>query len=579
MRPIAKRAMKPGPADFWTVAQRQKRLSLLSFGLLFIFYFFTTGIISAAFLLGLGLFVSDLQFWGSQFFLRYVLILLLVTAFLTFLNFWQARKSGANFILNRLQAYPPQDDDRYHLSFQNVLEEISLASGLPAVKGYIIPSLNINSFSIIDRDNRPAVGVTEGLLAEVSRDELQAVVAHEVAHIKRGDTYLLTLVCSLASFYEKLVNSLEREREGLSPDILYARSRQETIHPLLYLASSISLLLVNFLSVLISRQRELLADATAVELGRDPVALARVIYKAHVANSFLGDFSLYTPLFLVPPDSREITESFWDKLFNTHPPVMKRLRLLTSMAHKSISEMLSEIKEQEQKREKARIMAQATEEMAGAKPEKNSISELPSTREEDKVWMVRKAGGGWEGPFSINSLLALPFFSPGIRVKNIRENIEGRAGNFAVIRKGMYNLWQQRAIDSRQENNCPRCQVELVETYYEGVKIKKCLHCQGKLIPLAAMEKIFARHEIGFSPQLKEKSKKIKQEIVSMATLKRKPPAKQALFCPQCGLQMAVKPYSYQYLFPVHKCFHCGLIWFEADDLETLQCLVEQKDL
>jgi len=574
---MAERAMKTELADFWTVEQRQKRLSLLSFGLLFIFYFFATGIISAAFLMGLGFFVSDLQFWTSQFFLRYVLILLLVTSLLTLVNFWQAKKSGANFILNRLQAYPPQPDDRYHLSFQNVLEEISLASGLPTVKGYIIPSLNINSFSIIGRDHRPAVGVTEGLLAEVSRDELQAVVAHEVAHIKRGDTYLLTLVCSLASFYEKLVNSLEREKEDSSPDILAARSRQETIHPLLYLASSISLVLVKFLSVLISRQRELLADATAVELGRDPLALARVIYKAHVANSFLGDFSLYTPLFLVPPDSREITENFGDKLFNTHPPVMKRLRLLTSMAHKSVGELLSAIREQEQEREKARIVAQTSEEMAGAKPGQDLIGER-RLNQEDKVWLVRKAGGGWEGPFSLNSLLARPFFSPGIRVKNLEENVEGRAGDFAVIRRSMYNLWQKRAIDSRQENKCPRCRVELVETYYEGVKIKKCLRCQGKLVPLAAMERIFARREIGFSPQLKEKAKKIKEEIASMATLKRKPPAKPALFCPECGLQMAVKPYSYHYLLPVHKCFHCGLIWFEADDLETLQCLVEEKD-
>jgi len=91
--------------------------------------------------------------------------------------------------------------------------------------------------------------------------------------------------------------------------------------------------------MLVSQNRELLADATAVELSRDPAALARVIYKAWIANSYLGDTSTLTPLFLVPPDSKETTDNRWSRLFSTHPPVEKRLSLLAGMTHRTVEEI------------------------------------------------------------------------------------------------------------------------------------------------------------------------------------------------------------------------------------------------
>lgn len=570
---------------FWEIQRRQKRLSFLILFFLFLFYFISLGLITSGLFIVAGFFLPGFNFWQHPYLLRYLMFVFFFSLILTAINFFQARKVGASYIFNRLQAYPPQPDDRYHLAFQNVLEEMKLASGLPEIRGYIIPSLNINSFSLIDQDRKPAIGITEGLIAEASRDELQAVVAHEVAHILRGDTYLLTLICTLASFFEQLLNSLEKEKERPALDILKRRSRKEIVHPFLYVAGSISYALIYFFSTLISRQRELLADATAVELCRDPMALARIIYKAQLANSYLGDFTLYTPLFLVPPDSREIRDNLFDRFFNTHPPPKMRLRLLASMANQSWRQLIAQIKEQEERRQEARREIKAQEERLKerSKEVKADVSdhflltEITSAIPEEKNWMIRGTSGRWEGPYTLNSLLALPFFSPGLRVKNIKENKEGKAKDFALVRGAIYRLYRQQPVDIRRQNKCPHCQKEIIESYYEGVKIKTCPYCQGKSVSWSSLEKIMARQEVGFSSGLKEKAEEIGKNLTQPNWLKKRAEEKRIAYCPQCGLQMVIKPYSYLYLLPVYKCFHCSLIWFETDELEILQFLTEKQ--
>jgi Zn-dependent protease with chaperone function/Zn-finger nucleic acid-binding protein len=567
---------------FWEIQQKQKRQTSLILFFLFLFYFFSLGLLTAGLFLAAGFFLPAFNFWQAPFFWKYLIFVFLISLVLTTINFFQARKAGATFILNRLQAYPPQSDDRYHLTFRNGLEEMGLASGLGEIKGYIIPSLNVNSLSLVDRDNRPAIAVTEGLLAEASRDELQAVIAHEVAHLLRGDTYLLTLICSLASFFEQLLSSLEREKEGLSFDSLTKKSEREVVHPFLYLAGLASYTLMTFFLTLISQKRELLADSTAVELSRDPMALARIIYKAQLANSYLGDFSLYTPLFLVPPDSREIKENFWSRLFNSHPPAITRLRLLTSMANRSLDELKDQIREQEERRERARIEARSREERLinsredGLSPFVTSFSEVAKI-EENKIWLIKTASGQWAGPYSLSSLLTLPGFSPGSRVKNVQENREGRARDFEAIRAALYRLYRHEPVEPQRQNRCPHCFLELTESFYEGLRVKTCPQCQGKLVPLSFMERILARREVGFSEHLKAKAENLSQRLDDPAWRRKEIARKPAISCPQCGLGMVVKPYSYVFYLPVYKCFHCQVIWFEADELEILQYLVESR--
>lgn len=126
-----------------------------------------------------GVLLPGFSFLARPFFTSYAVTILLISLILTLVNLISARKNGVQYILKNLRACSPAPEDRYHLSFLNILEEMKISSGLPELRGYIIPTVNINSLSLIDRDGVPAIAVTEGLLGETSRDELQAVIAHE----------------------------------------------------------------------------------------------------------------------------------------------------------------------------------------------------------------------------------------------------------------------------------------------------------------------------------------------------------------------------------------------------------------
>jgi Zn-dependent protease with chaperone function/Zn-finger nucleic acid-binding protein len=567
------------PLSYWEIQKRQRRVSIILFLLLLLYYIITIGLISGAILFSLGLFLSGFNLFASMFFLKYAAAVLLISVILTVVNFFQAIKSGVNYILTNLRGYSPDPEDRYHLSFLNAVEEMRISSGLSEIKAYVIPTLNINSLSLIGKDNIPAIAVTEGLLAEASRDELEAVVAHETAHILKGDTFLLTLICSIAAFYESLLESVEKERESYGRGSLARINRKETGNPLIYLAGMFSYLLIHFFVALISQNREFLADATAVELSRHPGALARIIYKAQIANSYLGDTTLFTPLFLVPPDSRDITETARDKLFNTHPPVQKRLKILTEMAHKTVQELIEEVRSQEELREKHRTAVKAEEEID---PEREKlISNLQDkareTMEKEKVWMVKNSQGKWEGPHTLGALLTLPSFTPALRVKNIRENLERRAREFPQVRFALYRQIKNQPISQELFNRCPVCQSELIESFYEGVKVKSCQVCNGKLVRMDDLEKIFARKELNYSNKLKEKAILYQEAFLEPGKKPLIVSFKKPLLCPECGLQLIVKPFSYHYLIPVYKCYHCRLIWFEPDELEILQILVEKQ--
>jgi heat shock protein HtpX len=570
---------RKAPISFWELQKKQQRLSILLFGLLLLFYLLTIGLISAAVFLSLGLFLPGLNYPPQSFFLKYAFLVLLISLALTVINFLHGRKKGLTYILKSLRAYPPDPEDRYHLSFLNVVEEMKISSGLPEIKAYVIPTVNLNSLSLTNSDGVPAVVLTEGLLAEASRDELQGVVAHEVAHILKGDTFFFTLVCSFLSFYEKLIDSLGPERENNSLFNPKKPGTKETPQPLIYLASLISYLLLNFFIILISQKRELLADATAVELTRNPVSLARIIYKAHIANSYLGDSTLFTPLFLVPPDSKEINDTIHDRLFNTHPPLMSRLKILAEMAHKKVEEIIEEVKNQEELRSQSRTAYDYSEGSWTLFEEKIKELRLASQKslEKDRIWMLKQPGGTWEGPFVLGALLARPDFTPTVRLKNIKENLEGRANEFPQVRFALYRQLRKEPVDQARLNRCPTCQSKLLEAFYEGVKIKKCPVCTGKLIAMADLEKILSRKEIRFPEALKQKANSLQESLLKTRARKTTGQEKPGAFCPECGLLMTVRPFSYHYLIPVYKCYSCGLVWFESQELELIQILVEQK--
>jgi Zn-dependent protease with chaperone function/Zn-finger nucleic acid-binding protein len=570
--------------DFYEVQKRQRRRSILLFAAVLAFHFVGLGLIGLAFLASFGLILKTGWLAAPDFWTRFLLADLAVALVVAAIHFLDARKNGPRIILRRLQASTPDAADRYHVQLLNTVDEIRIAAGLPRVNAYVLPSFAVNSLAVIEEDGTPAVAVTEGLLAEGTRDELQAVVAHELAHIARGDAFYLTLVCSLANLFEKFKDALEPEADDLAAG---GEGRGGGFPPVLfYAAVAISAVVMRLLSMLVSRERELLADAAAVELSRAPEALARIIYKAYVKNSFVGDFtSSYAPLFIVRPDSRDTPDTLLGRIFSSHPPLMKRLGNLAAMVHKKAEAVVSAVWDEERARKEARGVLHSYEELQKQQlplfPESAEAEGAARPEDEARIWLLAGADGGetWEGPFTIAELLSRPRFSPIMRVKNAQEGVTARAREFPQIKLALQNLARKKPLSPGRENLCPRCKVPLDETLYEGVAIRVCGRCRGRLVDAAAVDRIVARREVAFSESLVEKARRFREKAVSNPLRRQKIESAlgAAIPCPHCGYRMVARPYNYQYFVPVDKCLSCSRIWFDSDELEILQILIEDR--
>ncbi len=570
--------------DFYEIQERQRRKSLPLFAAVLAFHFLGLGLIGLAFLATFGLFLGTGLIASPGFWPRFLLVDLAVALIVAFFHFQDARKNGPRVILRRLQAATPDAADRYHVQFLNTLDEIRIAAGLPRVNAYVLPSFAVNSLAVIEEDGTPAVAVTEGLLAEGTRDELQAVAAHELAHIARGDAFYLTLVCSLANLFERFKDALSSAADD---DAGYEGSRRGPSFPpvLFYGAVAVSALVMRLLSMLVSRERELLADAAAVELARAPEALARIIYKAYVKNSFVGDFSLsYAPLFIVRPDSRDTPDNLVGRIFSSHPPLMKRIDALAAMVRKKPQAIIEAVWEEERARDAARGVLHSYEELRKEQlelfPPTEETSGAPPAGEEARVWMLAAGTDRpWEGPFTVAELLCRPRFSAIMRVRNTQEGVEARAREFPQIRIALHNLARKRPLAPGRQNLCPRCRVPLGEAFYEGVGIGVCGRCGGRLVDAASVDRIVARREVDFSAPLREKARLFREKAVRNPLRRQKIESALAadVPCPNCGYRMTARPYNYQYFVPVDKCLSCGKIWFDADELETLQILIEDR--
>jgi len=560
--------------DFYETQKQQWSKSLFVFFVLILFYLVAVGFMIFVFAAVIGLFIREnpLSSPDTQLALAYAtsVIALIIATF----HYFDAKKHGAAYIRKRLLAQTPDRSDRYHKQFVNTLDEMRIAGGMPRVQSYILPTFAINSMALIESDGTPSVCVTEGLIAEFTRDELQAVIAHELAHVIRGDSYYITLVCSLVNFFERLREAVEPEK--YSHPTSYPGQVRGSGAPLVYLALTISTLIMHLLSTLVSRQREILADAAAVEFSRNPRALARAIYKAHLKNSFVGDFNIaYSPLLIVPPRSTGITDGFFSRLFNSHPPLMKRIRLLADMVPTRPAKIIQEVWDIHKSREKARVILHAQEEIQlqkGGRPKPEHGFEA-----EGRIWMIQSPGGQWEGPKGLEELIRLDFFAPNQWIRNIQENIEAPAIEFPQVQKALKNPSQTQKIRPYKENLCPRCRVSLHDNFYEGVAVKICPDCGGKLIDSAVMERVIARKEVTFSEHLKKKAQEFEQSFLLDPILRKKIHADKSpkISCPNCGSRMMPRPYNYQYVIPVDKCLVCHKIWFDSDELEILQILIE----
>lgn len=128
--------------------------------------------------------------------------------------------------------------------------------------------------------------------------------------------------------------------------------------------------------------------------------------------------------------------------------------------------------------------------------------------------------------------------------------------------------------------HCPRCNIPLSQIVYEGVSANQCPVCNGVLVPEKDVMRVIIREEVGFP----ERIIRIAAGIVEEAKLWRDTVIKRdphtMLTCPKCDPKMGKMMrmfYTAAYHVEIDKCLYCGLIWFDKDELEALQCLIEHQ--
>lgn len=238
----------------------------------------------------------------------------------------------------------------------NVVEEMAIASGLPRPKIWVVPEKDPNAFATGLDENDAHVAVTEGLLTHLSRDELQGVIAHEMAHIQNYDVKLMTLLAALVGVIAIMSDGMARVmRFGGGRGGSRSGGGKKGGNPLaivilvLWVVSIILAPIISrLLALAVSRNREFLADATAAQFTRNPEALAsalRTIEDHHAPTTVVKRGTAH--LCIADPLGRRLTnkQGFVADMLATHPPMGMRVSRLNAMAYKfkKTGELSSEV--------------------------------------------------------------------------------------------------------------------------------------------------------------------------------------------------------------------------------------------
>ena len=215
----------------------------------------------------------------------------------------------------------------------NVVEEMAIAAGLPMPKVYIIDDSAPNAFATGRDPEHASIAVTSGLLEKLNRDELQGVIAHEMSHVGNFDIRYAMLVGILVGTTVLISDFFLRglwfgggrggRREG-------GGQLQFIMLLIAIVLAILAPLFARLLQLSISRQREYLADASAVQLTRNPKGLADALQKISGDREVLEAANRATAhLYVVNPIKKFEKRS--KGLFSTHPPIEDRIKILRQM--------------------------------------------------------------------------------------------------------------------------------------------------------------------------------------------------------------------------------------------------------
>jgi heat shock protein HtpX len=237
----------------------------------------------------------------------------------------------------------PVDDKQKQLV--NVVEEMAIAAGVPRPRIWLVPDDDPNAFATGTDPQHAHVAVTQGLLDLCSRDELQAVVGHELGHVKNLDVRLMTTLAALVGAIVLMRDGTNRifwSRGGGSGGSSRGGKKSE-LGPLVLVLLVVWILswilapiITQLLAMAVSRKREYLADAMGAQFTRNPLALASALQKIEAAGMPTTHIkSGAAHMCIADPLGRRFTarEGLLADVLATHPPMAKRVAILKGMGY------------------------------------------------------------------------------------------------------------------------------------------------------------------------------------------------------------------------------------------------------
>ena len=238
---------------------------------------------------------------------------------------------GDQIVLAMSQARPATRKKDF--DFFTVTENLSLASGLPMPKLYVIEDTAINAFATGRDPDHAVVCATSGLLSRLERREIEGVIAHELSHIENYDVRMMAIVAVLVGtiayasdfFMRSLWWGGNRDRDN-------DRDNNQIFLVIGIVLAIVSPLIAMLIQMAISRKREYLADASGALLTRYPEGLARALEKISSDKEVLEAATNATAhLFIANPFKGKEFGAWFAGLFDTHPPIKERIRVLRAM--------------------------------------------------------------------------------------------------------------------------------------------------------------------------------------------------------------------------------------------------------
>lgn len=249
--------------------------------------------------------------------------------------FWSYRYGDRTVLrASRARSVTSEEEPRLH----NVVEGLAIAAGLPKPAVYVIPEKAPNAFATGRDPEHSSIAVTQGLLDEMNRVELEGVIGHEMSHVRDRDILLGTVVATLVGSVVLLSEFLlrwfwwggfggrGRSREGRGEGTLIFAAIGLVVALITPLAAQV-------IRLAMSRRREYLADAEGALLTRYPPGLASALRKIAADTTPMRAANNATAhLWLSQPSRTPGERNHWfENLFSTHPPIQERIRLLEEM--------------------------------------------------------------------------------------------------------------------------------------------------------------------------------------------------------------------------------------------------------